>query len=83
MDFRSCFKLKVSWDRFPPNHDLSGSSSEVPPIIVTIDGLDTEASRQEEQLQFAGKKDMQVEFGEVTLVISRFKELLVRPEKML
>src|SRR5581483_11789581 len=45
---------------FAANHDLTRASPKRFPVIAPIDGIDAEAGRQEEHLQFAREKDVHV-----------------------
>src|SRR3954454_4869593 len=69
---------------FAPNHNLARAFAKGLPIVASIDGINAEAGRQEEHLQFAGEEDVHIEFGEVALIFSALmKELLMRPDDML
>src|SRR5579884_3765704 len=64
----------------PAHHNLPRSPAKGLPIIPAINGFDSKTCRQEQQLEFAWEEDMHIEFGEVTLMLTRFKKLFVRPQ---
>src|SRR5260370_18716246 len=53
------------------------------PIIPTINSFNAKTRCQKEQLKFARKENVHIEFGQVAFVFACLEELFVRPHNML